>query len=114
MIKALLKIIESNDRHRVAFLSIKLDACLTAAAKSTVRYTFGKSLGPLDGVPVAIKDEVDLEGHARCYGSHCVATTKATQTSWCVRQWEENGAIVVGKTSMHEFGLGLLYPRPLP
>ena len=106
VVAALLKAVAADERHRVAFLSIRDEDCRAAAAESTERYRSGKTLGPLDGVPVAVKDEVDVEGHARCYGSKCVATPKATATSWCVRQWEQAGAVVVGKTSMHEFGLG--------
>lgn len=45
----------SSPDHKVAFLSVKRDQVLAAAKASTRRYKEGKSLGPLDGVPVAVK-----------------------------------------------------------
>ena len=46
----------SNDpAHKSAFLSVKRDQVLSAAKASTERYKQGKVLGPLDGVPVAVK-----------------------------------------------------------
>jgi Asp-tRNA(Asn)/Glu-tRNA(Gln) amidotransferase A subunit family amidase len=62
----------------------------------------------LDGVPVAVKDEVDLDGYKKCLGTLKDFTSKEGGTSWCVTQWEEAGALMVGKLTMHELGLGML------
>jgi Asp-tRNA(Asn)/Glu-tRNA(Gln) amidotransferase A subunit family amidase len=93
--------------HSVAFLESKADLVRAAAQASTTRYQEGKSLGPLDGVPVAVKDEVDLKGYKRTLGSTMDFTNKDDETAWCVKQWEDAGAIVIGKTNMHEIGLGM-------
>ena len=106
VVEALLRAVKADANHKTAFLYIKKDICLAAAARSTDRYRSGASLGSLDGVPVAVKDEVDLKGYPRCFGSHKTAVNEAGATSWCVRQWEDAGAIVVGKLNMHEFGMG--------
>ncbi|EGE80878.1 amidase [Blastomyces dermatitidis ATCC 18188] len=98
--------------HSLAFLESKIDIIRAAAAASTERYKTGKPLGPLDGVPVAVKDEVDLEGYKRTLGSRLDFTGKTNRTAWCVKKWEEAGAIVVGKTSMHELGLGTTNNNP--
>ena len=103
--ESILDAIDGEERHRVAFLLVNKEACLTAAAKSTVRYQSGKQLGPLDGIPVAVKDEVDIVGTPRCDGSKLPVVAKAASTSWCVRQWEDAGAIIIGKLNMHEFGM---------
>ena len=60
----------------------------------------------LDGVPVAVKDEVDLAGYKKTLGSSRDYTPTAEVTGWCIRKWEEAGAIVMGKLNMHELGLG--------
>ena len=60
----------------------------------------------LDGIPVAIKDEVDLDGYEKSLGSSQDYTRPEGGTSWCVRKWEEAGAIIIGKLNMHELGLG--------
>lgn len=79
---------------------------LAAAEASTTRYAAGKPLSPLDGVPVAIKDELDLDGYDKSLGSPLDFTRKDGGTSWCIQKWEDAGAIIVGKLNMHELGLG--------
>jgi Asp-tRNA(Asn)/Glu-tRNA(Gln) amidotransferase A subunit family amidase len=93
--------------HSLAFLESKAELVRGAAKVSTKRYQEGKSLGPLDGVPVAVKDEVDLKGYKRTLASDLDFTNKDDETAWCVKLWEEAGAIVIGKTNMHEIGLGM-------
>lgn len=93
-------------KHSIAFLESQVDKIRAAAEASTQRYKDGKPLGPMDGIPVAIKDEVHMEGYRRTLGSKLDFTGEFRGTSWCVKQWEEAGAIVIGKTIMHELGLG--------
>ena len=93
-------------KHSIAWLETQVDIIRAAAEASTQRYKDGKPLGPLDGVPVTIKDEVHLKGYKRTHGSKLDFKGGIDETSWCVRKWEEAGAIVVGKTTMHELGLG--------
>lgn len=95
-------------KHSVAFFESQSDLIRAAADESTERYKTGKSLGPLDGVPVAVKDEVHVTGYKRTLGSKLDFKHGTDATSWCVRQWQEAGAIIIGKTSMHEIGLGEL------
>lgn len=96
--------------YSVGWFDVQVDLVLEAAKVSTARYKEGKSLGSLDGVPTAVKDEYDIEGYMTSLGSVNDYTGQAldgdTITSWCVRKLEEAGAIIMGKLSMHEFGLG--------
>ncbi|KAI4255343.1 MAG: hypothetical protein LQ352_002629, partial [Teloschistes flavicans] len=102
---SLLDHISANKHHKVAFLQIRRDKVLDAATASTKRYQRGNPLSLLDGVPVAVKDETDLEGYEKTLGSSVDFTRKDDGTTWCVKKWEEAGAIVVGKLNMHEIGL---------
>ena len=77
-----------------------------AAEASTLRYKQGKPRGVLDGVPIAVKDEVDLDGYKKTLGSTRDFTREGGGTSWCVKKWEEEGAIILGKLNMHELGMG--------
>jgi Amidase len=95
-----------HGKFSIGFLETKVDAVRAAAAASTKRYRDGKPLGPLDGVPVAVKDEVHLKGYKRTLGSRLDFSHGFDATSWCVQKWEEAGAIVIGKTTMHEVGIG--------
>lgn len=99
--------------HSLAFLEVRLHAVMKAAAASTIRYKEKRSLGPLDGVPTAVKDEFDISGYKTTLGSVNNYATPAgysdsdeNMDSWLVRKMEEAGAIILGKLSMHEFGLG--------
>lgn len=93
-------------KSAIGFLESKIDIVRAAAAASTKRYRDGKPLGPLDGVPVAVKDEVHLKGYKRTLGSKLDFSHGFDETSWCVEKWEEAGAVVIGKTTMHEIGIG--------
>lgn len=112
--KALLPLIrrdvESPSRYSTAWFDTKVELVMSAARRSTRRYKEGKPLGPMDGVPTAMKDEYDIDGYQTCLGSRNDYTSHPTdgssRTSWAVRKLEEAGAIVLGKLSMHEFGLG--------
>jgi Amidase len=90
--------IESRTVHHTAWLTHRVDLITAAAEASTQRYKEGKPLSALDGVPVGIKDEVDIKGYKKTLGSNKDYTLKEEATSWCVEQWEHAGAIVVGKT----------------
>lgn len=92
--------------HKLAFIQIKDDLTLEAAKKSTERYLKGTPLGPLDGVPIAVKDEVDVHGYNKTFGSAKVFDRGEGETTWSVKRLEEAGAIIIGKTNMHELGTG--------
>jgi Asp-tRNA(Asn)/Glu-tRNA(Gln) amidotransferase A subunit family amidase len=102
------KDIDPKNVHSVAFVDSRVDLVMEAATASTERYKLGKSLGVLDGVPLAIKDETDIAGYRTMLGrkrDDNLYKVK-TETSWPVMKWQEAGAVVVGKVNMHELGTG--------
>ncbi|KKF93240.1 Fatty acid amide hydrolase [Ceratocystis platani] len=111
--KALLPLIRRDTTpqgpHSLAWFDSQVDRVLAAAEASTQRYRSGCPLGPLDGVPTAVKDEYDLEGYTTCLGSPNDYTSPPESgvpaVSWCALKLQESGAVILGKTSMHEFGL---------
>lgn len=116
VVNALLPLIRrdvpNRNEHSTAFLASRVDLIQAAAEASTKRYEEGNPLGVLDGIPISIKDEVDIKGYKKCMGSKKDFTLKTDETSWCVKKWEEAGAIVVGKTNMHEIGLDTTNNNP--
>ena len=115
VVKGLLPLIRRDlstpGKHSIAFVDSRVDFVLAAAEASTRRYKEGRPLGLFDGVPAAVKDEFDLDGYRTRMGSLNDYTFDPKSddlsiTNWCIRQLEKAGAIVVGKVSMHEFGLG--------
>ncbi|KAF3761760.1 amidase signature enzyme [Cryphonectria parasitica EP155] len=110
--------IEPKGPHHLYFFESKANLVLQAAEASTQRYRESRSIGPLDGVPCAIKDEYDLDGYKSCLGSanDYTAEPRALNdsiTSWCVRKLQEAGVVIVGKTSMHEFGMDTTGNQPI-
>jgi hypothetical protein len=105
--------VEARTAHSTAFLSTQVELVLAAAEASTRRWKAGKPIGVLDGVPVAVKDEVDVKGYKRTFGSKKVYKEGDVDTSWCVKKWEEAGAVLIGKTNMHEVGMDTTNNNPV-
>lgn len=96
---------EPPGRYSVGWISVRADLILDAAKASAERYKTGNTLGPLDGVPVAVKDSLDLTGYKQSQGTPTDWTGSGDKTAWAVTKWQEAGAIILGKTTMHELGL---------
>ncbi|CAI7622646.1 unnamed protein product [Penicillium pancosmium] len=116
VVEALLPLVRRDvqpvGKHSTAFLESQVEIIRTAAEESSERYKKGQPLGPLDGIPVAVKDEVHITGYRRTLGSKLDFKAGSDATSWCVQQWLEAGAIVIGKTTMHELGLDTTNNNP--
>jgi Asp-tRNA(Asn)/Glu-tRNA(Gln) amidotransferase A subunit family amidase len=107
--------IPNPTEHSKAWFETRVDKVLAAAHESTLRYREGRSLGPLDGVPTAVKDEYDMEGYRTCLGSRNTYFSPHDKhgTTWCVQKLEAAGAVNLGKLSMHEFGLDTTGNNPI-
>ncbi|KAK1979435.1 amidase [Colletotrichum cereale] len=84
------------------------DLAIDAARASTDRWRRGEPLGPLDGVPIGVKDDIDVKGYVSHNGMQYHPDLPwfrpAKKTLWPVQQLEAAGAIVLGKNAMHELG----------
>eukprot|EP01098_Paradermamoeba_levis_P002283 TRINITY_DN12677_c0_g1_i1.p1 TRINITY_DN12677_c0_g1~~TRINITY_DN12677_c0_g1_i1.p1 ORF type:complete len:620 (-),score=243.45 TRINITY_DN12677_c0_g1_i1:20-1831(-) len=103
---------EALDPPLRIFIAIDEADVLKQAEASTQRFAQGTPLSILDGVPVAVKDEVDVKGYVTTVGSRFLNVTKATADATIVARLREKGAIIVGKTNMHEFGMGTTSLNP--
>ncbi|CAG8596920.1 23893_t:CDS:10, partial [Gigaspora rosea] len=89
------------------------DDIMAQAKASTARYNQNKPLGPLDGVPVAIKDEFDVSGYETRGGTLFLNQGKpASKDAFLVKKLKDQGAIIIGKTNMHEIGFGTTTNNP--
>jgi amidase len=97
--ETLLRRIGRLDPELNAFRIVMADQALAeAAARDATRPT-----GTLHGVPIAIKDELDVEGQLTTFGG-AAKTMPAAGDSECVRRLRTAGAVIIGKTRMPEFG----------
>ncbi len=77
------------------------------ANASAERFSKGKSLGILDGVPVSVKDELDMLPFKTMIGTKFYSNQIPAQDASSVARLRSAGALMVGKTNMHEIGLGV-------
>jgi len=88
-----------------AFISIDDERALARAAHIDQRLAAGEEVGPLAGVPIALKDLIDHEGRVTTAGSHFYEAT-ARQSAPCVSRLEAAGAVIVGRANLHEWAFG--------
>ncbi|MFO0547119.1 MAG: amidase [Polyangiaceae bacterium] len=78
------------------------------ARASAERIAAGRPLGPLDGVPFLVKDELDVAGLPRLLGSRCESSEPRPTDATVVARLSAAGAVFVGKTVMTEWGMSPL------
>lgn len=96
--------IDALDGVLNAFVSVRRREALAEADALDDSFAASGPVGPLHGVPIAIKDENDVAGLPTAYGG-AAFTTPASADSEVVRRLRAAGAIIIGKTRMPEFGL---------
>lgn len=92
---------------------VDADGALKAAEASDRRWAAGRPAGPLDGITVTIKDNVDMAGFPTRHGSTTTPDTPAKADSPVVARLREAGAVILGKTRLPEFGWKGLTDGPL-
>ncbi len=88
------------------FIHLDGDAAMAAAKAAEAEIVAGRPRGPLHGVPVGIKDIIDVAGLPTTCHSKVLIDNIATADAVCVARLRGAGAIVLGKLSTHEFAIG--------
>lgn len=98
--------IEEVDRSVGAFLELWREEATERAAGIDRRRDEGLPLGPLAGVPTALKDNMSLAGHEVNCGSRILAGYRAPYTAGAVERLLAADAVPVGRVNMDEFAMG--------
>ncbi|CAG8976610.1 hypothetical protein HYALB_00002125 [Hymenoscyphus albidus] len=106
--------VDSPSSHSVPFVATDVSAILLAARESTARYAANKSLGLLDGIPTAVKDSSSVAGYRSTIGQavNDELFPVSKTTTWSIQKLQECGAIVLGKTNMHDWGTDITGCNP--
>ncbi len=88
-----------------AFAFLDRDGAWRAAEQSDARRRTGRALGPLDGVPVSVKDNIYVADMPACWGSRLYRDFVPEKDDICVERLRAAGAIIIGKTNTPEFAL---------
>jgi aspartyl-tRNA(Asn)/glutamyl-tRNA(Gln) amidotransferase subunit A len=89
-----------------AFITVLADEAREAARVADREIGDGRYRGPLHGVPLSVKDLFDMRGTTTTAASRVRAEHRAHADAVTVARLREAGAIIVGKTNLHEFALG--------
>ncbi|HVT37903.1 MAG TPA: amidase [Gemmatimonadaceae bacterium] len=95
-----------------AFIAVSSDDVRKQARASTERWRTGRTLGPFDGVPVSVKDELDQAGYPTTVGTKFLGHAAALEDATVVARLRAAGALLVGKANMHEIGINITGLNP--
>lgn len=104
LVKACLDRIDADDPVLKAFIYVASDLALDEAERSDARRHEGAPMSPLDGVPIALKDNIDVVGQPTTNGLGM--SFMPNQDAGVVTLLRERGLILIGKANMHEGALG--------
>jgi len=88
-----------------AFITVMADSAVGAAEAAERELAAGQYRGPLHGIPISVKDLVDVAGTPTTSGS-AVAPRLPAEDAPIVVRLRDAGAIIIGKTNLHEFAFG--------
>jgi aspartyl-tRNA(Asn)/glutamyl-tRNA(Gln) amidotransferase subunit A len=89
-----------------AFISVCGDEALAAARDADREIAAGRYRGPLHGIPISLKDLIDQTGLPTTAASRVREAHRATSDAPVTARLREAGAVLVGKTNLHEFAFG--------
>jgi Asp-tRNA(Asn)/Glu-tRNA(Gln) amidotransferase A subunit family amidase len=96
-----------SDKPLRAFIELDREDVMRQARASAQRLRAGEPLSILDGVPVAIKDELDMVPFPTHMGTTFLGQQPVKQDAIAVARLRAAGALLLGKTNMHEIGIGV-------
>ncbi|HEY1366920.1 MAG TPA: amidase [Gaiellaceae bacterium] len=106
LVDACLERIEATDDTLRAYITVFYEEARQVAKASETMLAVGHSLGPLHGLPIALKDNIALAGSRTTAGSKILSDWIPDEDATVAARLKGAGAIVIGKTNMHEFAWG--------
>lgn len=104
--RACLNRIEALNPSLNAFISVTAEIALSQAQKAEDEIRSGNWRGPLHGIPIALKDLIDVAGVRTTAASAVFANRVAVEDAEIVTRLKRAGAVLIGKTNLHEFAYG--------
>jgi Asp-tRNA(Asn)/Glu-tRNA(Gln) amidotransferase A subunit family amidase len=105
-VESCLREIEALNPLLNAFVQIDVEGARAAARESDARMRDGAARGPIDGVALAVKDNIDIAGLPAAGGIGALRARIAHHDAVCVARLRERGAVLLGKTLMDEAAFG--------
>ena len=106
LVGALLREIEAHNADCGAFIRVDAEGALETARRAETDILAGRSLGPLHGIPLGVKDNIDIAGVPTTCHSKILLDNIAREDAPAIANLRAAGAILLGKQSLHEFAFG--------
>ena len=104
--ESVFKRIDEKEKTIHAFITTTPDIALKQAELADMRFRKGKRISLLNGIPIAIKDNMCIRGIKTTCGSNILKNYIAPYDATAVKRVLQNGAVLIGKTNMDEFAMG--------
>ncbi|WP_431887604.1 amidase [Nocardiopsis alba] len=111
LVDSVLERIERIEPRLEAYVMVAAEQARHAAREAEREISQGEYRGPLHGVPVGLKDLIDVAGMPTTASSRVRTDHRATADSTVAARLRSAGAVLVGKTHTHEFAYGLTTPQ---
>ncbi|WP_329453842.1 amidase [Streptomyces sp. NBC_01497] len=109
--ESVLERLTAVDDRLCAYVAVAGETALRSAARAEREIAAGRRRGPLHGIPMTLKDMIDVEGLPTSASSQVRSGHVAKQDSAVAARLDEAGAVFLGKTHTHEFASGLITPQ---
>ncbi|MBQ6860910.1 MAG: Asp-tRNA(Asn)/Glu-tRNA(Gln) amidotransferase subunit GatA [Clostridia bacterium] len=106
VVKAFFEKIKTDDEKIKAYITLCEEEALKEAEEVQARIDNGEEIGPLAGIPIAIKDNMCTKGTKTTCASKMLENFIPPYDATVVTRLKEAGAIIIGKTNMDEFAMG--------
>lgn len=104
--EAYLGAIASQNAGMNAYLEVYADDAHSEARAADERFAQGAALGPLDGIPIAVKDNILISGKRTTAGSKILEPYVASYDATVIARLKKAGVVFLGKTNLDEFAMG--------
>ena len=111
-VEAYLERIEQVDGKLNSYITVSREEAIETARQAERSITQGNYIGPMHGIPIAIKDQFDTKGILTTCGSTILSEFFPDEDSTVVANLKQAGAILLGKLNMSEFAMGDAFNHP--
>ncbi len=112
LLDAVLERIERLNPELNAFITVAAEQARADACRAEREIARGKHRGPLHGIPLPLKDNIETQGIRTTAGSKILANFVPTRDADVVTALRQAGAVIIGKTNLHEFAYGITNENP--
>src|SRR3989344_3368745 len=106
IVKAYFEFLKKKDEEIGAYLSLREEDAFLQAEKADLKIAKNEPLSMLGGVPLAIKDNILIDGHLATAGSKILENYKAVYDATVITKLKSANAVFLGKTNLDEFAMG--------